>query len=67
MTIELWDMDMPYELQIDCNDEGKKFVRIMPNSAQNDRDTSDYDLCLDYDQCMELSRVLRFMANEIKK
>lgn len=66
MTIELWDMDMPYELQTCCNDEGKDMVIIKPNSMIEDRDEN-YDICLDYGQCMELSRVLRFMANEIKK
>lgn len=66
MTIELWDMDMPYELQKGCNDEGKDFVRIIPRSDIDERN-DDYDICLDYKQCMELSRVLKFMANEIKK
>lgn len=66
MTIELWDMDVPYELIIDCTDEGKDMVRVKPNSMQDGRD-SNYDICLDYEQCLELSRVLHFMANEIKK
>lgn len=66
MTIELWDMGMPYELQIGCNDEGKDFVKIVPNSINEDRDEN-YDIYLDYKQCLELSRALVFMANEIKK
>lgn len=65
MTIELWDMDMPYDVQTDCNAEGKDFVRIMPLALDKDRDEN-YDICLTKDQCKELARVLNFMAKEIK-
>jgi len=65
MTIELWDIDVPYALHIDCSDEGKDFIRIAPNIAQEDR-TDKYDICLDKEQCKELARCLMFMAKEIK-
>ena len=57
---------MPYEVIDDCNDEGKEFIRIKPNSMARDRIEDNYDLCLDYEQCQELIRVLKFMSNEIK-
>jgi len=65
MLIELFDMDEPYALQKDCNDEGKDFVRIMPLYEQGSR-IDDYDICIDYDQCKELIRALQFLADEIK-
>lgn len=66
MTIELCDMDVPYEVQIDCNAEGKDFIRIKPNSAKYNREEDEYDLDLDYYGCQELIRVLQFVSKEIK-
>lgn len=66
MVIELWDMDVPYEVVTDCTSEGKDFVRIKPNTIVQDRIEETYDLGLDYDQCQELIRVLQFISEEIK-
>lgn len=66
MTIGLWDLDVPYELMVDCTDEGKDFVRIKPNTVQDDRVEDTYDICLPYEKCQELIRALKFISEEIK-
>ena len=59
MTIELWDMDVEYKVETDVNMQGKDFVRIsIPG---------DDGICLNKSQCLELARVLTFLANEIKE
>lgn len=65
MTIELMDMGVPYALQTDITDEGEKFIRIMPQPGNKDRDT-DYDICLDEVLVKELIRTLQFLLGEIK-
>lgn len=62
MTIELWDMDVEYRVSTDINANGKNYVRI--NVGTSD---PEYDLCLDREQCLELARVLTFVADEIKE
>lgn len=64
MIIELIDIDVPYTVSTCVNDEGTSYVRISPNSAQNDR-TEDWDICLDKQGIDELIRVLTFIKNEI--
>lgn len=66
MKVTLWDMDMPYEIQNDVNAEGQDFIRIMPNSMAVDREEETYDLCLDYNCCLELIDALKFMSKKIK-
>lgn len=61
MIINLWDMDVEYKVSNDTNDNGIDFVRINVGNSE-----PEYDLCLNKDQCLELSRVLVFLANEIK-
>ena len=65
MTIELMDLDVPYTIKTNVNDECKDIVEILANSAITERDTN-YDIALDYDGCQELIRVLQFVSNEIK-
>lgn len=62
MTIRLWDLDDEYDVSTDINAAGKEFVRINLGSSE-----PDYDICLDKSQCLELARVLAFIANEIKE
>lgn len=65
MIIELIDLDVPYTIKTNVNNEGKDIVEILANSAITERDTN-YDIALDYGGCQELIRVLQFVANEIK-
>lgn len=57
MIINLWDMDVEYRVSTDTNAEGKDFVCINVEGE---------NLCLSREQCLELARVLTFLANEIK-
>lgn len=65
MTIQLQDLDVPYEVTTDITSDGKDIIEIRPNSAIDDRD-NDYNICLDYNGCQELIRTLQFISNEIK-
>lgn len=65
MTIQLYDLDVPYEVATETTHEGKDVIMIRSNSALTDRD-EDYNICLDYDGCQELIRTLQFISNEIK-
>lgn len=61
MTIELLDMDVPYEVQTDVNDDGVDFVRIMtPNAPE------EYTICLTEVELDELTLVLQFMKKVLK-
>lgn len=65
MTIELRDMDVEYRVMTDINANGKDCVRINVSTPE-----PKIDLCLlhlDKEQCLELARVLMFVANELKE
>lgn len=63
MTIELFDMDIPYTVSIDCNADGIDFVKLKLSS--DDDDDANF-LALDKEQCKQLARVLNFISEEIK-
>lgn len=62
MIIELWDMDIEYRVKTDTNAEGKDFVHVCPVNTDPEN-----GICLNRDQCLELARVLTFVANELKE
>ena len=64
MKIELWDMDVPFEVSNCTNADGKNFIRIAPNTAMINRDDS-YDICLDKDGVKQLIKVLNFISGEL--
>lgn len=55
-------MDIEYRVTTDTNTDGKDFVRV--NAVNTDPENG---LCLNKEQCLELSRVLAFVANELKE
>lgn len=65
MKIELFDLDVPYEVRTDINVDAETILRICPNSAKQDERDDSYDICLDKDGVDELIRVLNFIKNEL--
>ena len=61
MTITLFDLDIPYIVEDDINDEGKNFIRIKPDTSNE----NEAGICLDKDRVKQLIRVLQFIINEI--
>lgn len=62
MTVEMWDMDVPFEIKQDTNAEGVDFVRI--HSSAGDGDTQ--DICLTRDMLDDFIDALRFIGKRLK-
>lgn len=62
MMINVWDMDMTYDISIDTNADGEDFIMIQASGNGDDN-----YIALNADQAREWSRVLEFMANELEK
>lgn len=64
MKVEMWDMDVPFEISNDTNADGVDFVRISTSIGADE--SNDNDICLTRDQVEDFIDALRFIAKRLK-